>query len=203
MIIKENALSPSIFNGLLKIVSMPDFPWFYVPNSSYVKDDHHNDMQAQSFFHMAIYDCEQSSKAAPYCEFAIMSILDSLGIEVDFIQRARFALIPLNPSPYVHTPHVDHWFPHTTGLLYLNDSDGDTIFYNERYQHDLVKSDDKNDDVVQRYYYEVLKENVTEMERVPPKANKVVIFDGHQFHASSAPISTQKRLVLNFTFRSR
>jgi ectoine hydroxylase-related dioxygenase (phytanoyl-CoA dioxygenase family) len=65
---------------------------------------------------------------------------------------------------------------HTTALLYLNDTDGDTYFYKENGDIDF---------------------------QVSPKANKVIIFDGDMVHSSSTPTQTQYRIALNFNFAGK
>jgi hypothetical protein len=59
-----------------------------------------------------------------------------------------------------------------TCILYLNNSDGDTLIY--------------------------FKNN---LKRIKPEAGKVVIFDGDLYHTSSNPVKTNYRKVVNINFR--
>jgi len=59
-----------------------------------------------------------------------------------------------------------------TCILYINNSDGDTLIY---YKNSL--------------------------KRVKPEAGKVVIFDGHLYHTSSNPVKTKYRKVININFK--
>jgi hypothetical protein len=68
--------------------------------------------------------------------------------------------------------HLDFPFSHWVGLYYINDSDGDTIFFD----------DDEN-----------------EIKRVTPKKGQMVFFDGSIKHCSSPPTKTH-RAIVNFNF---
>jgi hypothetical protein len=77
-----------------------------------------------------------------------------------------------------YCPHVD--FNDTnciTAIYYVNDSDGDTFFFN------------KNDDTLE----------VTE--RISPKKGSLVYFDSTTVHAGSAPKNNDLRCVVNFNFK--
>jgi|DEB0MinimDraft_10_1074344.scaffolds.fasta_scaffold51064_2 hypothetical protein len=73
-------------------------------------------------------------------------------------------------------PHSDCEGEHYNMILYLNESDGDTIYFNE-------------------YYNENLK-NLTINQKVSPKVNRAVISDG-VMHTSKNPIKNEIRVVLN------
>ena len=70
--------------------------------------------------------------------------------------------------------HTDLDFPHYVCLYYVNDSDGDTIFYDNS--------------------------KTTEIKRVTPKKGRIAFFDGSIPHCSTSP-STQSRVVINTTFK--
>ena len=69
-------------------------------------------------------------------------------------------------------PHVDQDYPHTVLLYYINDSDGDTYFFKKK----------------------------KIIDRVTPKQNRLVIFDGTTHHASSNP-SKGHRISLNLNYK--
>ena len=64
-------------------------------------------------------------------------------------------------------------------VYYVNDSDGDTVLFNEFYN----------------------TKSVSINRRIAPKKGRAVIFDSNRFHASSNPINTPTRFVINFTFK--
>lgn len=57
-------------------------------------------------------------------------------------------------------------------ILYLNDSDGDTLIYFKN-----------------------------KLKRVKPEAGKIVVFDGQLYHTSSNPVKTNYRKVVNINFK--
>jgi hypothetical protein len=76
--------------------------------------------------------------------------------------------------------------------MYINDSDGDTVFYKEHYDPECGVSSKK--------YLESIQEKLTVDTTIAPKANTLVIFDGLQYHQSSTPTTVPKRTTLNFNF---
>ena len=82
-------------------------------------------------------------------------------------------------------PHVDHTNTkdYLNIIYYLNESDGDTFIFNE---YNSVRGGTIPDDL-------------TIKQRVTPEKNSVVIFPGNQYHASSNPIKSNKRIVINIT----
>lgn len=86
---------------------------------------------------------------------------------------------------YYNTPHQDCQVENFRTLLYyVNDSDGDTIFFND-------------DDVDINS-----KINLKIEEKITPKRGSVVVFNSNQYHASSNPILNKRRLVINIVFKS-
>jgi hypothetical protein len=113
-------------------------------------------------------------------------------IEVLEILRMKFNLMinSKNIKNEINTPHVD-WtnknfeineynkdMKHFVLLCYINDSDGPTVIYNEKYP---VKS---------------FKE-LSVKEKINPKAGRAIFFEGDQYHSSSFPIDFTTRMVLN------
>lgn len=70
-----------------------------------------------------------------------------------------------------------------SAIYYVNDSDGDTFFFNEHC------SDDS------------LVETLTIKNRITPKMGSIVVFPSTQFHASSNPVNSRSRFVINFLFK--
>ena len=91
-----------------------------------------------------------------------------------------------------NTPHTDHDTKHMTGIYYFDDSDGDTILFDQM--------DDPFGEVNQRIT-DIFTQEYSIAERIKPEKNKFVLFDGNRFHASSNPKINQYRIVLNFNFR--
>ena len=95
---------------------------------------------------------------------------------------------------YTNTPHVDNeYLEHYVGLLYLNDSDGDTIIYNEQYNPDSGLTESE-------YYDTILDRKVTVKDTIECKENKFVCFDGYTYHSSTCPTNVNRRITVNFNF---
>ena len=81
----------------------------------------------------------------------------------------------------IHAPHKDSSEPHITGNYYLNETDGDTVIYNET----------------------TPSKEYTIKERVKPIQNSWHQFDGNYYHSSSAPVNNEKRIVLTYNFTTQ
>ena len=82
------------------------------------------------------------------------------------------------PSNY-NIPHHDAVSNAYSIVYYCNDGDGDTFLFNEFY-------DGKNPD------------KLTIAKRISPKKNRCVIFESNRMHASSSPVYSKDRRVINF-----
>ena len=143
-----------------------------------------------SWAHGAISHGRDNSQLAPWCREAVRIILNGFNESLVELHRVRIGLITPAPQKIIHGAHIDMWnFPHRTGLLYLNDSDGDTIFYNK-----FHSKDDKEPLIC-------TDEDVSQT--ITPKANRATVFDGWQYHSSTTPINTKHRLVMNFNYTSK
>jgi len=113
---------------------------------------------------------------------------------INFGQAQRWKINKLSPTEDKSIDkwglHVDQYEPHYSIIYYINDSDGDTVFYNDtlgdkfpNWMTLLGKDKDLS-------YW-------SELKRVSPKKGRIVIFDGRIFHRSSYP-TTQDRYILNY-----
>lgn len=82
----------------------------------------------------------------------------------------------------INTPHVDipiNSYNNFTILYYINDSDGDTIIFNESYNDNSPES------------------NFTIREKITPKQGRIVIFPTRLYHSGSHCVDSNVRCVLN------
>lgn len=185
----ENVLSTSVFKKIQNEVFGNNFPWYYT-STAYVSNS--ESMHDYSFSHIALDDGKKLSFISDILETAILSALDKTNQSVNTIYRIRLGMTTIN-APHINGPHVDHKFPHMTGLLYLNDADSPTILYNEFYDPTSALESDA-------YYKDVLNNNVTVKETNIPKENSMIWFNGFNYHSSSLPTTTPRRVVLNFNY---
>jgi hypothetical protein len=114
----------------------------------------------------------------------LSKFLDKHKIECTKILRIVLNVIPRDIANYTgqhHPPHVDTNVPHKAFLYYVNDSDGDTYFFNELWSGSEVTE-------------------FTKSRSISPKKGQALVFDGFQYHASSSPIDSAYRCVINIDF---
>lgn len=110
------------------------------------------------------------------------------------INRLSLNIQPANNkfTNKVCPPHVDRTDPHHTALFYINDCDGSTVIYNEKCTGDEFSTPEK--------ILETLKnKKMTIKKEIKSEKNKLVIFDGLQYH-SSRPSTSEYRYVINVNF---
>jgi hypothetical protein len=190
MQIYDNVLTSQTFQRIRDVVFSENFPWFYI-NTAY-KQESEASLFGYSYFHNAMMNGKPNSPIGEMFELAVTSMLDAANENIDYIHRIRVGMITVTNHEVIHPAHVDFDFPHKTGLFYLNNCDGDTLMYNERYDPSLKSSSFEQ--------YQNLKNNFTIEDRVTPRANRLVCFDGFQYHSSSTPKTVDRRIVINFNY---
>lgn len=104
------------------------------------------------------------------------------GLTVKHIRRIKANSLTRDGDEIKYNPpHIDVTVPGCISMIYyINDSDGDTVLFEEFYDHG---------------HY-----NLTESCRVTPKKGQVLIIDSDQYHSSSCPIVSYQRMIINFIF---
>lgn len=182
MICIKNAFPKKIFNDIKSEIESDSFSWFYTP-TAYGTDS------IKSFSHM-VYDNDNSmSYIHDALNMFIRFGLENHNIDYENLFRIRIGLLTQSKNTIIHEPHVDFDKHHNTGLIYLNDSDGDTILYKQKYIISNMSS---------RQYKESIKLDIDKL--ITPEENKLVIFDGLTYHSSSTPQNSECRIVINFNY---
>jgi hypothetical protein len=121
---------------------------------------------------------------APFNDYA-KSLLSKFAIKhqipVQQVLRTKSTGTFPKPDPRPDWPHVDYVTPGYVLLIYVNDSEGDTIMYNETYTGEKPAQ-------------------LTERVRVTPKAGKAVLFNNYIYHAVACPVNNKFRQVINMNF---
>lgn len=121
-----------------------------------------------------------------------IEILEKISIKTDIVDpknllrlRKRMTFPSLNIYDKIDQPHIDIMgVDHINIIYYVNDSSGNTVIFNE-------SSDEKNiDDIKTSKDLSVYKE-------FEPTQGSVLIFDGANYHSSSAPLENY-RTILNY-----
>lgn len=104
----------------------------------------------------------------------------------EVIRGRAFMQFP-TPELHVNHAHVDSNDPHLVCLYYVNDSNGDTVIYNQTPA-----------DIPNLPGFDA--EAMTIKKKVSPKKGRMVLFNGALYHSSSTP-TTNRRCVVNFNIK--
>ena len=190
MILLNNAFPKTEFQAIKGLICSDSFPWFYT-GTAYPNEV--AGLEQYSWAHVAKNIDGWTSFICKPLEAMILNALGQVDEPVKNIIRIRLGLVSVTSQPVIHVPHIDLTQPHKTGLLYINDSDGDTILYNEMYDPSLGLD-------VYTYYKDVLKEHLTIHNNIRPTENTLICFEGYRYHSSTSPVKQSRRIVLNFNY---
>jgi hypothetical protein len=183
---KKNIIKKETVKKINKIVSSGLFPWFLF-EESYQKTKHlgtpfekklNEKYKSTDTFQLVhvLYKKNDSKKSLYYSYFyelfeEIVNKLIKRDVE---LLRMKINLLFNKKEKTVNNFHLDDKYDQTfkTIIYYINDSDGDTVIYDNK-----------------------------KLIRIKPEAGKVLLFDGDLYHASSSPVKTKLRKVVNINFR--
>lgn len=146
------------------------------------------------FSHVAYLANDSEPSASPMSSLLLPILFvfcEKAKIDFNALLRIRIGLFTRTPGEVSHhNPHVDFTQPHFTAVYYVNDSDGDTVVFNETI-----------DDIsVERCATFANQGGFTLAGAVPPKKGKIMCFDGRHYHASSYPSRAARRIAVTFNF---
>lgn len=181
----DNVVSVEDQNKIENIFTSTEFPWFFSNGTVEEKaagykdtldSDYPNIKEYVQFTH-GFYRQEPFFVSPEYKEikFLFDNFVKSTATKVNDLLRIKANLqtqCNFSTSDFYNTPHRDQPMDHTVVIYYVNDSDGDTLIF-----------DDK----------QIIK-------RISPKKGRFVMFNGKYFHAGRHPIISEKRIVLNYNF---
>lgn len=136
-------------------------------------------MDAPLLFHFALNDYRTSPALDPMLDM-FDAFCGITGITYKSILRVRINIDFPRAIRSVSPWHIDYTFDHNSFIYYVNDSDGDTVIYAERYGDERPK--------------------MTVAEIITPKAGRGVVFDGNHYHSAGAPYSAAMRVAVNICF---
>jgi hypothetical protein len=188
MQIINNFVKPRIQDELEALLTGGNFPYFYSCEScvpaGYKEDENEdarltgsllvdeNTIEAPQFMHMLV-------SAGAVNSGSYNSVVPILNKVVDLADgdyyvakcKVNMNLADVRFEGKYHTPHIDNGFDEqVTAIYYVNDSDGDTFFFDD--DGKVVK-------------------------RITPKKGTLVMWKGKVFHAKSSPVKTTARVVIN------
>ena len=165
----------------------PVFKWAFAPASNMEDQNGHSVVVGDSVYEHIMF-VSLVEPGHPYRR-KIVELFESFirkhNLKYREIIRIKLNIVPMasqDSRGKYQMPHVDSNQEHKVFLYYVNDSDGDTYLFNERFTG-------------------VSPDSFTIDQRVSPEAGKAVVFDGDIFHAPSAPLDSPYRLVINIDFK--
>ncbi len=160
-------------------IMAPGFPWYYARATK--QTDGYINPYLYSWVHLVFDDGKWYSEAAQFISNEIVAALALANEAPKGVFRIRVIMNTITDQPYLNGAHVDFTWPHKTALLYINDADGDTVIYNERWESGVP-------------------ETLTVAQDIQPVANRLVLFDGLRLHTGTTPTKTARRVVLNINY---
>lgn len=186
----ENIIPIDYQNHIEKLMLGSNFPWYY--NPSLVSPDQEFLQRAdnhQGFNHFFLEQGKPSAYFESLYPLALSITSHPCIVSNNLVRmRANLTLNSAGSSLQHHLPHIDMWSPHWVAIYYVNDSDGDTVIFNETNDDYDSGPSDVN---------KILSGNFTIKRRVTPKKGKVLIFEGKYYHTSSWPTVNKCRSVIN------
>lgn len=117
-----------------------------------------------------------------------LMILDKLNISKILppvkMMRCKSNLTSRTVERKLSWPHIDSKKKHFVALYYVNDSDGDTVIYNQKYSGEIYDQSE-----------------LTVFKTITPKAGSIIIFDGGLFHTNYSPEKNDFRCVININLK--
>lgn len=184
MKIVDDFLPSAYQNELEKVLLGVSFPWYLNLVTVYEKNGIlHNSTTKDGFqfTHGFIQEGDVYSDYYPLVSTLPYHLLLKENIEIEKVMRIKANLTTQEDGFLAsnhHAVHVDYTLDNLiTCIYYVNDSDGDTVFFTQDGKH--------------------------EINRVSPKKGRLVCFDGSTPHAGRPPINKKHRCVINFNFLTK
>ena len=156
-------------------------PWFYRP---YTVPD------TDVFYHhelIHIYEPKDNwlyyhnllgpNKGEQHIDTKIIQAIRSLDVIPEYkthkLLRAQANCVHRTKGPQISVPHRDFHTPGCVYIYYVNDSDGDTVLFDENGELEAT---------------------------ITPKAGHMVRMDSKQYHSGTTPVRSERRFVINLCF---
>ena len=172
-------LSKSYANFLEEKIGSSNQQWFYQSDSTF-QDLASNKISDETYptftfsfnicdFNVGLIESPSSNYLLPF----IHQLFDDF--DTPILLRCRLDMTVYDPDGHRHSPHTDLKVPNLTCIYYVNDSDGDTVIFNERQK----------------------SEEYTIAESITPKKNRLLVFDGDIYHTGHSPKKHRNRILIN------
>ncbi len=176
---------PTYVDKMEQVLLHPDNLWRYLENPVVVEGQDVGTKYA--CMHQPLYHTLDGGIQPSSHFFMFVPVIDKIKEVLspcDTLYRARAYLTFSSPETTPLQPHVDEQWPNISCVFYISDADGDTILYKEHFNENPYLNPDK----------------LTEVGRVPPKKNRLVLFRGDRLHSAGIPAESTRRLIANINF---
>lgn len=187
----ENIIPVDYQKHLLDTMTGWDFPW--VVNKNIVSGDAPFLSQKNNPLGFNHFLFEKGQPTSSYFNLIyplVLSITSQSGIPCNRLFRMRANLTVPNQrlESDLLMPHIDSFHKHWVAIYYVNDSDGDTVIFNE-----------KNDDFDsgEADIRRIKEGKFTIKRRITPKQGKLVAFPGEYYHTASFCKESDFRCLIN------
>jgi len=182
----DNFLSESYFQEIKKILEDSDFGWYFQKNTV-TGIEHSDPTPFYGFRHLFVADGEMNSMFGSYIMPVVYEVCDVLGNKlVKTLNVYSNLVLKKNKSLSEEEWHKlsahndglleleENDFERWTGLIYIDNSDGDTVFFEKNKNGNLI-----------------------EIFRKTPTANTLVLFPSRILHSPGLPYKSFMRRVIN------
>lgn len=181
MLVIDNFLSKESEETIKNTLYGAKFPWYFSDDITYGGSEQQRPAASHLFMEDKIINSNYFDFIKPIAEQA--SIASNIKYSSIVLARS-FLQYPLNINDQeTDAFHVDQLCPHNVFLYYVNDSDGDTIILDKKYNG--IEEED-----VRLYDNNIIA-------KVTPKQGRLVIFNGWHYHSAEQP-KNNMRCVINF-----
>ena len=187
----EDVIPVDYQRHILQTMTSQEFSW--ILNTNMVSGDQWAADNPQNHVGFNHYFYEQGKYASQWFNLfypLVLSITSQTKLQFNRLVRMRANLTLPNSSAIedYHMPHIDSFFPHMNAIYYVNNSDGDTVIFNETNENYSSGQDD---------IMRIQSDKFTIKKRITPKQGKILIFPGKYYHSSSLAKNSKFRCVLN------
>ncbi len=206
MQIIDNFLPEEEFKEFQKAMLGPSVPWYWCDNISVpdwmgVKDPNAIETEAMQ---LVLLDIPRNwmSEEFMYLKQHFINIMTRLDLDPKSLFRVRAVMSWAHPQFSEHNyniPHIDSMASGKTLLFYLNDSDGNTRLFDQvqqRVECDPPPVGSPREELLE-YAKLFVREGFTVKAEIEPKANRMLVFDGMQYHTAGIPRNAKRRVVIN------
>ena len=190
----NNLLPPGYADAIENDLTRANFMWNYINDVTSMYFGNNSGLS-----HVAFDTSGPMSEWFPFIKPLVYSIEQAHKQKLEKLFRIRVGFLTQTDQPeYEHnTPHVDFLWPHYTACYYVNDSDGDTMVFDQQLTDVSPEAIGITEAILKDY---TDKTNFTIADQCAPRKNSLCIFDGYRFHASTKPRHHNRRLVITVNY---